>query len=192
MALRAKVGSLDALESFRARLIVYTNQARAALEEVSADVMRTRLWLQTEQRVSWERELRRRLRTLEEAQQALFSSRLSSLRHESAAEQMAVHRAKRAVEEGEAKLRVLRTWDRDFDSRVQPLVKQIEKLHTVLTHDMVQAVAFLTDAINTLAAYAGIAAPSVQAGLGEAGVSGAPGAAGSGANAADSGGKGQT
>jgi len=33
------------------------------------------------------------------------------------------------------------------------LVKQIEKLHTVLSNDMVKAIAYLTHAINTLAAY---------------------------------------
>ena len=87
---------------------------------------------------------------LEEAQQALFSSRLSTLREASAAEQMAVQRAKRALDEAEAKLRIVKQWNRVFDNRVDPLVKQMEKLHTVLAHDMVQAVAFLTQAINTL------------------------------------------
>jgi len=42
---------------------------------------------------------------------------------------------------------------------VDPLVKQMEKLHTVLAHDMVQAVAFLTQAIQTLDAYAEVAPP---------------------------------
>jgi hypothetical protein len=44
-----------------------------------------------------------------------------------------------------------------FDNRVDPLVKQMEKLQTVLAHDMVQAVAFLTQAIQTLDAYAEVA-----------------------------------
>ena len=47
-------------------------------------------------------------------------------------------------------------WNREFDSRVQPLAKQLEKLHTVLSHDMVQAAAYLNEASNTLAAYAEI------------------------------------
>ena len=45
---------------------------------------------------------------------------------------MAVQRAKRALDEAEAKLRVLKQWNRVFDNRVDPLVKQMEKLHTVL------------------------------------------------------------
>ena len=152
---RAHVTSVDALESFRANLIVYLSKARPTLEEVSADVQRTRGWLEDEQRTYWENELRRRSRALEEAQQALFSAKLSNLREASAAEQMAVQRAKRALDEAEAKLRVVKQWNRVFDNRVDPLVKQMEKLHTVLANDMVQAVAYLTQAINTLDAYAG-------------------------------------
>ena len=160
---RAHVTSVDALEAFRSNLIVYVSKARPALEEVSADVQRLRSWLEDERRVYWENELRRRSRALEEAQAALFSSRLSQWRETSAAEQMAVQRAKRALAEAQAKLRVLKQWNRVFDSRVDPLVKQMEKLQTVLAHDMVQAVAFLTQAIQTLQAYAAIA-PRAAAG----------------------------
>jgi len=161
---RAQVTSIDALEAFRANLIVYLSKARPTLEEVSADVQRTRSWLEGEQRTHWENELRRRSQVLEEAQQALFSSKLSRFREASAAEQMAVQRARRALDEAEAKLRVLKQWRRVFDNRVDPLVKQMEKLHTVLAHDMVQAVAYLAQAIQTLDAYAGVAPPAAGPG----------------------------
>jgi len=159
MADRAHVTSVDALEQFRASLIIYLSKARPTLEEVSSEVQRTRGWLDNEQRTHWEGELRRRARALEEAQQALFSSKLSSFRETSAAEQMAVQRAKRARDEAEEKLRVLKQWGRVFENRVDPLVKQMEKLHTVLAHDMVQAVAYLAQAVATLDAYAEVAAP---------------------------------
>ena len=160
---RAHVTSVDALESFRANLIVYLSKARPTLEEVSTEVQRTRSWLDNEQRAHWEGELRRRSRALKEAQDALFSSKLSSFRETSAAEQMAVQRAKRALDEAEEKLRVLKQWSRVFDNRVDPLVKQMEKLHTVLAHDMVQAVAFLAQAVSTLDAYAEVAPPPPSA-----------------------------
>jgi hypothetical protein len=160
---RAHVASLEALELFRANLVVYISQARPALEEVSAEVLRTRLWLEDEKRTYWEREIRRRTKELEQAQQALFSSRLGMLKKESAAEQMAVHRAKRALEEAESKLRMLKKWRRDFDGHVQPLVKQMEKLHTVLSNDMNQAVAFLNQTLDTLTSYAEIHLPTGSA-----------------------------
>jgi hypothetical protein len=160
MADRAQVSSIDALEAFRSNLIIYVSKARPALEEVTADVLRTRSWLETEKRTYWENQVRRRRKELENAQEALFSARISNLRKESAAEQMAFHRARRAVDEAEEKLRVLKKWAREFESRVQPLVKQTEKLHTLLSNDMTQAVAYLTEALNTLAAYAEVKPPS--------------------------------
>jgi hypothetical protein len=160
MAERANVTAVDALEAFRSNLIVYLSKARPTVEEVSAEVLRMRMWLENDQRVFWEQEIRRRKRALEEAQQALFDSRMSQLREESAAEVQALHRAKRALEEAENKLRGLKHWSRDFESRVQPLLKQVEKLHTVLTNDVPQAIAYLGQTVRTLEAYTETAPPS--------------------------------
>lgn len=151
---RAQVSSLEAVEAFRSALLVYISKARPTLEEVSAEVLRTRIWLENDQRTYWENELRRRTRTLEQAQQALFSSRLSQLRDESSSEMLAVHRAKRALEEAETKLRVLKRWNREFETRVQPVVKQLEKFHTFLALDLPRAAAHLEQMLRTLSAYA--------------------------------------
>lgn len=156
---RAHVTSSEALELFRSNLLIYLSKARPALDEVSAEVTRMRNWLEDEQRAHWENQARRRRREFDEAQQALFSAKLSILSGASSAEQMAVHRTKRALEAAEAKLKVVKQWDRVFDNRVGPLVKQMEKLHTVLAHDMVQAVAFLTRAIDAIEAYRRLALP---------------------------------
>ena len=162
---RAHVTSVEVIESFRATLVLYVSKARPALEEVSAEVLRTKLWLENDQRVHWEGQSRRRIKVLEQAQQALSSARMSNLRDASAAEQMMVHRAKKAVEEAEAKLKLLRHWNREFESRVEPLVKQLQKLHTLLAHDMVKAGASLTQTVNTLGAYAEVGPPSAAASL---------------------------
>jgi len=156
MAERAHVSSVDALEAFRSQLIVYLSKARPALDEVGADVVRLRNWIEGDQRVAWEGQLRRRTQQWQAAQQALFSARISTLKQESSAELLMVQRARRAVEDAEAKLKTIKLWARDFDNRVQPLVKQIEKLHTVLSNDMVQAVAHLAQVINSLQAYADV------------------------------------
>ena len=153
MPQQAHITSVDALESFRSSLVVYVSKARPTIEEVSAEVVRTRVWLQNEQRMKWETEVRRRAKLLEQAQAALFSARISNIKKETSAEQLAFHRAKRSLEEAEGKLRILKQWSRDFDQRVEPLVKQTEKLHTVLANDMVKAIAYLTEAIKTLSAY---------------------------------------
>lgn len=160
MPTRAHVTSVEALEVFRAALIIYLSKARPTLEEVSAEVTRTRLWLENDQRLLWEGQLRRRTKVLEQAQQALFGAKMSNLREPSVEEQMAVRKARNAVEEAEAKLKRIKMWSREFDRHVDPLVRQLEKLNTVLTHDMANAVAHLAHTVKTLADYAGTAPPA--------------------------------
>lgn len=161
MADRAQVKSVDAIEDFRSALIIYISKARPVLEEVGGDVTRLRNWLETDQRAHWEGQLKRRLRSLEQAQQTLFSARISNLRQETSAEVQALHRAKRQVEEAEQKLRMIRNWDRDFDTRVQPLVKQIEKLHTLFANELPKGIAHLAQLVKALDTYMEMPAPAV-------------------------------
>ncbi len=162
MSPRAHVTSVEAIEDFRASLVVFLSKARPTLEEVSDEALRTRLWLENEQRTRWEAEVRRRTRTLEQAQQALFSAGISNLRDASDAEKMAVQRARRALEEAEAKLKVVKQWARDFENRAEPLTRQLDKLHTLLSNDMLKAVAYLVNVIKALDAYADVAPPEME------------------------------
>ena len=146
MAERAHVTSVEAIEAFRVNLIAYLGKARPLLEDASDEVARTRQWLQSDRRVFWENQVRRRAKVLQEAQQAVFSARLSNLRETTTAEQVAVQRAKRALNEAEEKLRTVKRWSMEFDNRTDPLVKQLESLRTMLG--------------NTLDEYAGVAPPT--------------------------------
>jgi hypothetical protein len=151
---RANVTSVDALKNFRSNLIVYVSKARPTLEEVTGDVIRTRLWLEQDRRVYWEAQVRRRTKELERAQQAVFGASMSKLREVSTAEKMAVRKAKAALEEAETKLKCVKQWIRELDQRLEPLIKQLEKLHTILSDDLVRAMAYLAQAADTLDAYA--------------------------------------
>jgi predicted nucleic acid-binding Zn-ribbon protein len=154
MEQQAKVTSVDALENFRASLILFLSKAKPALEEVMHEVVRTRLWIEGEQRSHWERELKTRRRKLEQAQAELFSARISKIQEASAAQQMAVQHATRAIHAAEEKMRVLKKWNRELENRADPLVKQIEQLHGFLTNEMVRAMAFLAEAVKILQSYA--------------------------------------
>src|SRR5437870_9118751 len=160
---QAQVTSVDAIESFRSSLIVFLSKARPTLEEISSDVLRTRQWLETDQREHWDREMRRRRRDLDQAQAELFSARLSKLQQASAAQYMAVHRAQHAVREAEEKLKLLKKWGRELELRTEPMVKLIDQLHGFLNSEMVKAVAYLADMIETLQAYADVRQSGVAA-----------------------------
>ena len=153
MPIRANVTSVEALESFRTNLIIYLSKARPTLEEVSDNVIRTRVWLENDRRIFWEKEVRRRTQKLEDARQAVFSAELSSLREVSSAERMATQKAKRALEEAEAKLSTVKKWNRQFASQVEPLARQLEKLQTVLVSNLPGAIVYLREAVASLDAY---------------------------------------
>src|SRR6185295_16591764 len=125
---KAQVSSIEALESFRSSLIVYLANALRVLDEVSGDVQRTRLWIEDDRLGHWQNETGRRTRKLQEKQHELFSARRSSLREATQAEHMAVLKAKRALNEAQAKLDLVKKWNRQYDNRVQPLAKEADKL----------------------------------------------------------------
>ncbi len=159
MAERAQVTSFEAVESFRADLIVYVAKARAALEETTDDVVRTRLWVQNDQRRTWENELRVRYRKLEEARAELFSAQLSKFHESTALCLMAMQRAERSNREAEAKITVLKKWDRELENRTDPLTKQVNQFHGFLATDMKRAIAYLEQVVKALEAYAGVPTP---------------------------------
>jgi hypothetical protein len=159
---KANVTSVEAIEEFRAQLVVYVSKARPALEEVSSDVLRLRLWLENDQRMALEGLARRRRKELDQAQAALTSARMAIIKHETSAEQLAVSRARRALEDSETKLRRVKYWDREFSTLVEPMAKQLEKLHTVLANDMGKAAAQLSRVVQTLTQYADIHPSDVQ------------------------------
>ncbi len=159
MAERAQVTSVEAIEAFRARLIVYLTKTRAAVEEASAEVSRTRQWLEVDQRRYWEDQLRIRRKKLERAQDELSSARLSTLQDATGAQQMAVRKAREAVHEAEAKLNMLKKWAHELENRAEPLLRQTIHLQHALNNDLPKAIAYLAQAVKTLDEYSGIQAP---------------------------------
>jgi hypothetical protein len=154
MAEQAKVTSVDAIEAFRSNLIVFLSKARPTLEEISGDVLRTRQWLENDQRSHWDKEMRIRHRDLEQAQGELFSARLSRLQQPTAAQYMAVRRAQDAVREAEEKQKLLKKWKRELENRTEPMVKLVDQLHGFLNSEMLKAVEYLGEVVGTLQAYA--------------------------------------
>lgn len=168
MSERAKVTSLEAIEAFRSRLIIYREKAGRVLDEVAEEVLRTRMWLQGDRITFWESQIRRKQKELEMRQQELFSAQISGMRDASFVQQQAVQRARHALRDAEGKLRLVKLWNRQYDQRVEPVGKQVEKFRHNISHDLSNAVAYLDQVIKTLAEYSEIsvssAAPKPPAG----------------------------
>ena len=152
MATNAHVSSVESLGTFRSDLIVFRSEAMRTLDEVTSEVNRTRQWIRHEQRMYWEAETRRRQKRLDSALQDLISARMSSMRDDTL-QISAVTKARRAMREAEEKMRAIKHWERNFDLVVDPILKQMGGLRTVLEQSMPKAIAFLANAQQALEVY---------------------------------------
>jgi chromosome segregation ATPase len=153
MATNAKITNVDAIEAFRASIIIFLNKAHSALDQELDEIRRTRSWIQNDQRTKWEQEVRKRQRVLAQAEQEMLSARMTKAADNLTLQQMAVRKAKTAVEEAADKLRKVKIWMRDFDSTVEPLAKGLSSLRTTLDHDMPKAIAYLVEIRNLMEEY---------------------------------------
>jgi hypothetical protein len=149
----AHVTNLEALERFRSSLVLFVERAHFVLDEISEEVKRTRIWLQTEQRMRLAHETKRCERDLEMLEQELFTARLSDLAQKKTGVQMQVNHKRRELRDLETTLRKLTAWSRNFDSTVETEARKVEKLRHHLDTDTIRAIQFLTEAVRQLSAY---------------------------------------
>jgi chromosome segregation ATPase len=160
MATHAKVTSIDALEAFRASLIVFLNKAHSALDQASDEIRRVRTWIQYDRRSYWEGEQRRRARALAQAEQEMLSARMTKALDNLTTQQAAVNKARRALEEANEKMRRIKLWIRDFDGTVEPMAKGLNSLRGYLDHDLPQGIAFLNEIEKIMESYTEIPQPA--------------------------------
>jgi chromosome segregation ATPase len=153
MADQARISNLDSIESFRAALIVFINKTRQTLDTVQDAVKKTRGWVQTEQPNYWQQQIRMRQKKLDQAQQELMSARMSEFVENPASQQMAVRKARAALEEAQAKAERTKAWGRDFDRTIDPMARKADSLRDFLEGDLAKAVAYLVEIQKILQAY---------------------------------------
>jgi archaellum component FlaC len=150
---KANVASIEALDRFRSNLVVYLERVNSILDEVSEEVKRTRIWLQTEQKLKLTQEMKRRNRELEMLEAEMFSARLSSLKTAKTGAQMQINKKRREIRSLEETMKAVAGWARNFDSTVEVEARKVEKLRFLLDSDMKHAVNFLSESIRLLDDY---------------------------------------
>lgn len=149
----ANVTNIEALERFRSSLVLFLERAGFVLDEVSEEVKRTRIWLQTEQSIKLGHEMKRRQRELEQLEQEMFTARLSDLAQKKTGMQMQINKKRREILELEGKIRAVKGWLRNFDSVVETEARKAEKLRQQIDIEMARAVTSLTESVKQLRAY---------------------------------------
>jgi DNA repair exonuclease SbcCD ATPase subunit len=153
MADKANVTDIEVLERFRTSLLLFVEKASAQLNEVTEEVKRTRNWLQGEQRLALERDMKRKQKDLEQIEAEYFSARLSDLTQKKTGIQMMIRRKKREMREIEDKIRAAQAWLRHFDSKVEVEARKVDKLQNMLDSDISRAAQFLNEAAKALHDY---------------------------------------
>lgn len=154
MSDQAKVSSIDALEAFRADLIRFVENARAALEDAEGEVRHTRIWLDGDRTAHWARQMKQRIKQLDQAEADCHNARIIRPDESHASLKLAVARAKRRVVEAEEKMRVLKHWRMHFDNRVTPLVRRLSPAFFMVCKHLPDGIHSLDESIKALQAYA--------------------------------------
>ena len=128
MSDQVKISSIDALEAFRADLVQYIAKARVALEDMEGDVRRTQTWLDTDRVQHWGGQIKLWTKKLHQAEQELYSANLTNPQASNAFQKMNVLKARRKLEEAEAKMLVLKKWRQTFENRSTPLLRQLDPM----------------------------------------------------------------
>jgi hypothetical protein len=155
-ATNARVTSIDALDDFRAKLLVYIARARRLLDDVNDDIIRTRVWLQSDRLPHWKKQVWLRQKELAMADQELMTARLSDMPEAVQARRLVVNRCKAALRETEERLERVKHWIKQYGTAVEPKAKVIVQMRQVVDHELRKAIAFLEQSAATLADYAEI------------------------------------
>ena len=167
MARQARVTSIAELEAFRASLVRFIEHSRRALDDVVGEVRRTRMWLDGECTMHWEREIKRAKRALEQAEQELYSAQLSVVKTDDSFRKMAVRRARRRLAEVLERRKRVKHWKEVFDQETAPLLRRVESLYDKLARNLPAGVASLSESVRALEAYAETRRPVRGRGDGE-------------------------
>lgn len=150
----AKVSSIEALEAFRADLIRYIEKARTALEDAEGEVRRTRSWLDMDRTQHWAMEIKKRNKRLEMAEADYYNARITRPTESHTAHKHMIARARRELEEAEAKALVVKKWRERFDNVVMPLVRQLDPAFTMVGRELPKGVHQLAESVKALQEYA--------------------------------------
>lgn len=153
MSDHAHVTDIESIELFRSKLVLFLEKAGRILDEASEEVKRTRVWLQSEQKLHLQQTMRRKKKDLDLLQQELFTARLSKLTNTKTGRKQLLQKKQREIREVENTMRAVAAWTRNFDSRVEVPARKVEKLRQLFETEMVNALRTLKESAATLRAY---------------------------------------
>lgn len=163
MAETADLRSIEVLRDVRAAVCNFTDEAKNALADVEMDIRRTLDWLQNEQRLFWQGEIKRWDQKLQMAKAELARKKMGRFldhKPDTSQEEKALKIAKDRLEDANRKLELLRRVLPDLQHAVEEYRGASQPLASMVDVDLQRAVARLDRMSDALEAYLSLSAPS--------------------------------
>lgn len=134
--------------------MLYLVRCRAVLDDVAQDIVRVRIWLETDRQVHWKRQIRLRGAEASQAEAELVTARLSGDTGAIMDRRRALAKARDALHQAEESRDRVRRWLQRYATDVEAHGVLPRRLQQVLSHDGSRAVNFLESAATILMDYA--------------------------------------
>lgn len=172
MARSARVQSTEAIKHFRERLIKFAENAKAAIGDTDAELLRAGTWLRQDRQPYWKSEKRKRAEAFQRAKSALNEKRLyksaTGDRQSTVEEEKAFAVAKRRLQEAEEKVEAVKQWLRKLEDERFLYKAQSQRVTRAAEMDVPRAVAMLDRVLDSLDAYFHENAPTPSTGMSDA------------------------
>jgi hypothetical protein len=170
----ANVQSIEAIANFKRALFKFAEAANAALTDAEADMLSTHRWLDHEQRVYWQNNVRKATELVSRCEEALRQKRIfkdSSGRTPSAVdEEKALAKARRMKEHAEQRLENVKRHTPRLAREIMLYKGQAQRFATFVAADIPAAAAKLDKMVDALDAYVNLAASDASGPQGGAAV----------------------
>jgi chromosome segregation ATPase len=164
MAAGARVQDLDVIRLFRAALIKFTESSNSALTDADGEITRKLSWLESEQMMFWTRQIRKWNEEVNRAKDAVRQKRIfkdaMGRQQSTVDEEKHLKKCQAALEECETKLENTRRHAKQLQREHLLYRGGVQRLATLLSSDMPNAIAMLDRVTQQLQQYVA-AAPTM-------------------------------
>lgn len=160
----ARVESIDALRDLRAAVLKFVEQVRVALDEAGSQARRAQTWVQRDQAVYWQAQIRRRQDEMNRARLALLAKQAQKAPDgggpSCVEERKALELARRRLEQANQKAAAVRQWIPRLEREVHGYMAVTSGLGRMVDLEGPRVAAQLDGMIDALERYLALSPPT--------------------------------
>jgi hypothetical protein len=163
MSSQASVRSIDTLKDLRVALALYSEDTLGAIGSVESEVRRTLRWLQEEQPVFWQNQIKRRREEVSSARAEVFKKNLQKrpdYNPPMSEQKENLRKAEASLQDAEKRLAAVKKWQPLFKHAVLEYHASVQRIKDLSAGDVPRAVNLLSRMIDSLEAYLRVAPPA--------------------------------